>query len=163
MIVRLTHTHWNGIRSRGPEHVVEWMAEHRTPIGKQHDYIMPAIGWRQLLDEMVRTAYGPLGGKVQRTPESVYTAIRRIADKVAAMEAHPALIPARAVYGYAPDVIPAFRHDDGWSPYPSSGEFVILRPKHFEYRGHKLTMWEPGSPDPEDVTHEVAHHTHFIR
>lgn len=154
MLVRLTHHQFRQIELRMPELYAETMREHRTTAGRtQHDYDMPAIAWRTILDVMTAQCYGPAGGKLKakgRPSDSAYAAIRRVAEAVKRIEGHPALRDA-AVEGWVGDVIPAWTDPLGvrriWNPYPFRVEglakFVLLAPFHSRNLGMKITRWEP--------------------
>lgn len=166
MLCRLTHAQFRQVEMRMPELYATAMREHRVTRGRtQHDYDMPAIAWRQILDEMMRVCFGPAGGKLKgrgRPADSAYLAIRRIGDTVRRIEGHPALA-GRWVEGWVGDVIPAWGLDHYWnggySPYPPQrqvmeiGEalgvqsierrFVLLLPTHEMNLGMKVTRWEP--------------------
>lgn len=165
MIVRLSHYGWHSVRHRVSDFHGQQMKAHRVRRGRSmHDYELPAIAWRQILDEMVRVCYGPMGGKLDRgVPQSAYTAIRRIADAVRRMENHPALY-GRGVEGWVGDIIPAFQTEDGWSPYPSGGAFVLLGPAHQVVNEMQVTTWAPLLPGtaPHAPSFDEAWHAMFI-
>lgn len=157
MIVRLTHVQARAIEIRMPELYGASMREHRTTYGRtQHDYDMPAIAWRRILDGMVSQCYGPAGGKLKgqgRPSDSALLAIKRVAEAVKRIEGHPALRSA-SVEGWVADVIPAWqpmlRHfpEIARSPYPTwdipthqRWTFVLLLPTHSENLGMKVTTW----------------------
>jgi hypothetical protein len=144
MIVRLTHHQANSVARRVSELQSLAMSAHRTKYGRtQHDYDLPAIAWRQILDAMLASCFGPVGGKLDRgVSGSAYRAIRRISEQVKRAERHPALRGA-AIEGWVGDVIPAWEVDGGWSPYPGPGRFVLLVPEHVEVHGMRITRWAP--------------------
>ncbi len=111
---------------------------------KQHDYELPAIAWRQILDELLRSCFGPSKGKLsQGVPKSAYGAVKRIADALMRIEHHPAL-QGRAIEGWVGDIIPAWRVGDKlWTPYPQTSPFDLLKPQHRTVNQIDLTMWEP--------------------
>lgn len=161
MIVRLTHAQWLAVRTRITKDLQDAMLEHRRSVGKKtHEYLLPAIAWRRVLDQLTAVAYGPLGGKVEGGA-TLYRAIQKIAEAVGRMETHPALTPGRAVTGYSTDVIPAWApvlHIHRF-PYPVDGaDFMVLRPEHITRGNHHLTVWIVGSPDPHQVLHDPAFH-----
>jgi hypothetical protein len=123
------------------------MVEHRTKRGRtRHDYELPAIAWRQILDELLRTCFGPAGGKLDRgVPDSAYAAVREIAGSLQRVERHPALREG-AVQGWVGDVLAVWSlHDDSryiWSVYPGPGEFAILWPQNETINGMRVTLWE---------------------
>lgn len=158
MIVRLTHTQATAVMLRLGEFYATHMREHRETRGRiQHDYDLPAIAWRQILDGMVAQCFGPKGGKLKgagRPSDSAYIAIRKIADAVRTIEGHPALRGA-SIEGWVPDMVPAWRRmqrvfpEDPMRPYPTldvpSGQmwpFVVLTPVHIMNLDMKLTRWE---------------------
>lgn len=154
MIVTLTHSQFRAVELRMPDLYGSSMREHRVTRGRtQHDYDMPAIAWRQILDSMMGQCFGPAGGKLKgpgRPSDSCYLAIRKIANAVRLIEGHPALAQ-RTVEGWVPDVVPAWRdvYAEGHSAlrqfycYPRSGSpFVLLVPQHGETLGMQTTSWE---------------------
>lgn len=158
MVVRLTHAQWFAVRARISPHLIQILTEHRKPIGKSHDYLLPAIGWRRVLDQLTAVAYGPMGGKVAGG-QTLYRAIQKIADAVGKIESHPALTVGRAVAGFSSDLIPAWCHIIERSPYPvPAWHFTILQPEHLVRGNRMLTVWVPGSPDPHQVLHDPAFH-----
>lgn len=158
MIVTLSWAQWQSIRLRLSEDLVEAMIEHRRARGKAHDYNLPAIGWRRVLDELTAQAYGPLGGQLSGS-ESLYRALTRITDAVGLIETHPAFTLGRAAIGIHNDVFPAWvdTHsvDPHRSPYPLIGyDPKMLRPKH-QIQGERVYTWWLAS-DPQEVTeHDV--------
>lgn len=168
MKVRLTHPQWMTVRRRISDDLVEAMIELRSEaIGRAHDYLLPAIGWRRVLTELEATAYGPIGGSTQG-PESLYRAISKIANAVATIENHPALTLGKGVMGVSADVIPAWRLDDvSFSPYPMMmrGEFVVLFPELHGGGQRIITVWRPRPPgsQPESVLHEEILHLRLGR
>lgn len=160
MLVRLTHTQFRQVELRMPELYATTMREHRVTRGRtQHDYDMPAIAWRHILDQMMRVCFGPAGGKLKgagRPADSAYLAIRRVADAVRRIEGHPAL-RGSAVEGWVGDVVPAWqpmpRHfpEVMRRPYPTFDiptrqpwTFVLLVPQHEENLGMQVTRWSLG-------------------
>lgn len=190
MLCRLTHTQARAIELRMPELYVTAMREHRTVYGKiQHDYDLPAIAWRQILDSMVSQCYGPAGGKLKgpgRPSDSALLAIRRVAEAVKRIESHPALRGA-SVEGWVTDVIPAWARvivsgEPGVSGYmratslgdmtaypQSDRRFMLLIPQHVENLGMKVTRWEPDAPRflfadaPHQWTFVEASHLSFVK
>lgn len=154
MIVRLTHAGFRAIELRMPPLYAEAMRAHRATRGRtQHDYDLPAIAWRQILDGMVAQCYGPAGGKLKgkgRPSDSAYLAIKRVAEAVKRMEGHPALRGA-SIEGWVSDVIPAWFSDGAWVEgrrmywcYPHDAKtFALLVPQHSHNLGMKITRWEP--------------------
>jgi hypothetical protein len=162
MIVRLTHPQWNAVRSRIDPEMVEIMKEHRTSIPSGHDYLLPAVGWRRVLDDLSAVAYGPLGGKVTGST-TLYRAIARISDKVGMMESHPAMTTGLAVAGIGTEVVPIWVSDDPYherrSPYPSPhAKLLVFHPEHCTSRDRLLTWWRVGDSDPHQVLHDPAFH-----
>lgn len=165
MIVRLTTNQWNSIHRRITPDLAAAMRDNRTSIGRSHDYRLPAIGWRRILDQLQASAYGPIGGATQG-PDSLYRAISKIADKVSYLESHPALA-CRAIMGFSAERIPAWRMQAQGSirtPYPMIDipkvvwEFVILCPKHHIEGDRTITTWQPGRSDPSDPLEEPGFH-----
>ena len=149
MIVRLTHSQGRAVAHRVSNLHRTAMLEHRTKAGRtQHDYDLPAIAWRQILDELTSTCYGPVGGKLHDVPGSVFAAIKRIASAVMAIENHPGLRGAR-VEGWVGDLLIAWGDPigvrRGASPYPFSVAGVygvrFLLPRHEELHGLRVTRW----------------------
>lgn len=166
MIVTLTHQQNLSVRRRVPELHGEVMLAHRTKRGRtQHDYELPAIAWRQILDALRLSCFGPLGGKLDRgVPKSAYSAIARIADGVKRMEAHPAL-SGRFVQGWLGDVIPAWVSDPDcgrYCPYPRDGEMALLVPRHRVVNDMEVTSWHPGEPPLKSWTFDPAAHREFL-
>ena len=167
MIVRLSHAQWASIKSRIPGDVAEYMAAHRSAVGKSHDYTMPAIGWKRALDALVDNAYGVHGGKMAGAA-SLYKGISRIAKAVSAMETHPAFTPGLGVMGIRNDLVPTWLHPlppggrPERSPYPTPGAlFQIMEPILEARAGHDITIWKPAlSMDghPGDVSLDPAEH-----
>lgn len=158
MIVRLTHAQWLAVRTRITQDLQDAMLEHRRSVGKKtHEYLLPAVAWRRVLDQLTAVAYGPLGGKVEGGA-TLYRAIQKIADAVGRIETHPALTPGRAVAGYSTDVVPAWERLMDRTPYPAAGLFVVLYPEWVTRGNHHLTVWVPRSPDPHQVLHDPAFH-----
>jgi hypothetical protein len=159
VIIRLTHAQWQAVRIRITQDLQDAMVEHRRSVGKKtHEYLLPAVAWRRVLDQLTAVAYGPLGGKVEGGA-TLYRAIQKIADAVGRMETHPALKVGRAVTGFSTDVIPAWER---WgairSPYPCEGEFLVLWPEQITRGNHHLTVWVPRLPDPHQVLHDPVFH-----
>lgn len=149
MIVRLTHTQARVVQDRIPELHAETMVENCQVSGRtQKDYVLPAIAWRQVLDTLTATAFGPLGGMKQSEPDSLYTAIQRIQISLAQREHHPAL-RGEALMGIEPEPIPAWNVGGAkFSPFPLEVRpFRILRPHFRELDGHNITEWVPEKPD----------------
>jgi hypothetical protein len=168
VIVTLSNYQWNSVRARLDEFHVEQMARHRVHSGRSRfDYLLPAIGWRQVLDRLVEVSFGPLGGKQQSQPKSLYSAIRTISGAVMRMEGHPAL-RWRGVMGISAEVIPAWRTGviAACTPYPQdNAEFVVLWPYQVETAGWTVTAWRPtpGSSDAEQLTYCEDFHLLFGR
>jgi hypothetical protein len=143
----LSHHQARSVAHRVSEFHRTAMVEHRVKRGRtRHDYELPAIAWRQILDELLRTCFGPAGGKLDRgVPDSAYAAVREIAGSLQRVERHPALREG-AVQGWVGDVLAVWSlHDDSryiWSVYPGPGEFEILWPQHVTINGMRVTMWE---------------------
>ena len=157
VFVRLTHHQASAVTTRVSDQLAEAMRENRTTYGiTQHDYLLPAVAWRQVLDVMLNVCLGPAGGKLKskgRPSDSAYLAIRRIADAVKRIEAHPALRGASAI-GVLPDVVPCWRTSrttlglpELISPYPDGlGSFSLLVPEHaIAPRQVSRTSWRPAS------------------
>lgn len=146
-VCRLTHHQGRAVAHRVSEFHRTAMIEHRTKHGRtMHDYELPAIAWRQILDELLRTCYGPAGGKLDRgVPDSAYAAVREIAGSLQRVERHPALREG-AVQGWVGDVLAVWSLGDDsmyiWSVYPGPGEFEILWPQHVVINGMKVTLWD---------------------
>lgn len=150
MIVRLTHAQADAIMKRVRPEIVELMVECRQVYGKtQHDYLLPPLGWRQVLDTMVASCYGPYGGVQKgrgRPPQSALLAIRRVADCIRKIEGHPALREARA-HGIHHDVVACWTVEDDagrhYSPYPrwEDGSFWVMVPQPVTVHGATVTTW----------------------
>lgn len=165
MIVRLTTNQWNSIHRRITPDLAAAMRDNRTSIGRSHDYRLPAIGWRRILDQLQASAYGPIGGATQG-PDSLYRAISKIADKVSYLESHPALA-CRGVMGFSAERIPAWWCHPRQAripyppPYPPTAgrwSFVVLCPKHHIEGERTITTWRPGRSDPTDPLEEAGFH-----
>jgi hypothetical protein len=117
----------------------EMRACRKNSWNKSHVYVMPAVGWKWVLDYLRTDAYGPRGGFAHNAP-TLYSAIAKIADAVRKWELHPAF-DERGIVGVSGELVPAFLKGDGTrSPYPP-GDFVVLAPHHVLDRGRKLTEW----------------------
>lgn len=161
MIVRLTHPQISTVRARIPLLHSCQMQLHRERANRtQSDISLPAIAWRQIVDHLKATAYGPMGGRLGKNPPSLYLAIQKIQDAVNEIECHPAL-SRHGVMGTRTEVIPAWRKlATGYSPYPVGEEFVILMPRHHEHNAVKYTTWYE-STSPVGVTEEESFHLRF--
>ena len=149
MIIRLTHNMAKSVKMRVDADLVEALDENRVAYGKtQHDYTLPAIGWRRILDQMIAACYGPAGGRLGhsgRPSNSAFGAIGRIARGIGAVEAHPALRNAAAM-GWQGEIVPVWVSPTRVSPYPFDGaEFRLLVPHHTELNRTKTTAWYPAS------------------
>lgn len=161
MIVTLTWDQWKAIRTRIPDDVAEVMVEHRRARGRSHDYLLPAIGWKRVLDSLVEQCYGPLGGmRAGGRNSSVYRAVTKIAKAVGAIESHPALTAGLGVTGPNTDIVYAWKLPDGnYSPYPQDSKFVVLRPNMIQMtKGLEVTVWSAGDPDPSNMLENEAFH-----
>lgn len=161
MIIRLTWQQWAAVRTRIPGDLERAMVEHRQARGRAHDYLLPAIGWRRVLDALIGECYGPLGGmRAGGRNNTIYRAIAKIAERVGTIESHPALTPGRGVLGANTDVIPAWVSETGArSPYPLVGwDFMILRPHMVSRGGRDITLWSVGAPEPENMLEDEAFH-----
>lgn len=168
MIVKLSHHQARTVARRVSAFHGDAMRAHRSKRGRRaHDYDLPAIAWRQILDEMLRVCYGPAGGKLDRgVPSSAYTAVREIAGLLQQYERHPALREA-AVEGHVGGVLPVWELGDDsafvWSIYPTTGRFAILWPMHLTISGLAATSWAPlDRPTPESWTMRPETHVTFI-
>lgn len=160
MRVRLTHAMSDAVVKRVSSDLGAALVAHREPYGRtQHEFTLPAIGWRRILDELLRQCYGPAGGKLKmkgRPSESTYLAIGRIAECVKRIEAHPALREA-GVPGVAGDVLPAWVDVSGepgrrYSPYPRVGwEAWLMVPHQITVSRQTVTVWVKAS----DVEREL--------
>lgn len=172
MIVRLTHNQANAVFIRVPDDITAAMQEHRVVYGPtQHNYLLPAIGWRRALDAMLGSCLGPAGGMLKgkgRPSDSAYRAIRRIANPLKLIEAHPALREGAAA-GWLPDVVPAFLIEDAagllYSPYPrDNSRFTLMVPQHLELSGQKMTVWSPAMTverellEPQSLAYQESFH-----
>ena len=146
-VVRLNHHQGRSVAHRASEFHRQAMLEHRSKHGRtMHTYELPAIAWRQILDELLRTCYGPAGGKLDRgVPRSAYSAVREIATSLQRVERHPALREG-AVQGWVGDVLPVWSLGNDslycWTAYPVDGEFEILWPQHVVINGMEVTLWD---------------------
>lgn len=143
-VIRLSHTQARGVMLRVPELHAAAMREHRRAVNRtHHDYDLPAVAWKSVLVRMKDECYGPLGGKLDKLPESVYRAISKIQAAVSTIEHHWAF-EARGMIGWQPQVIPCFERTEGprgWSPYPTGGEFLLLWPQQRWFIDHGYTIW----------------------
>lgn len=163
MIVRLTHPQIGVVQRRvSPAHS-KLLDIHWEPYGRSsRQFDLPAIAWRQILDQLIDACYGPMGGKLDSQPQSAYSAIGVIQDAVMRMEHHPAL-RHNALAGWVGDVIPAWRAGPNFSCYPQDSEFVLLVPTHVEH-AMKITTWAPGrmpSSETESLTYREGFHLIF--
>jgi len=162
MKITLTYMEGRAVMTRVSADLAEAMHEVRKHCwNKSHVYVLPALAWRRILEELRAIGYGPRGGYAERT-ESLYSAIAKIADAVRAHELHPAFVDGRGVVGSATEIVPAFLSDDGTrSPYPP-GRFAVLMPEHLISRGTMLTTWYPGRWSPgESPLHSEGFHLRF--
>lgn len=158
MIVTLTWAQWAACRLRLSEDLVEAMIEHRSARGKAHDYTLPAIGWRRVMDELSAQAYGPLGGQIAGA-EALYRALSKVTDIVGIVETHPAYTLGRAMIGIQKEVFPAWVDLHGpdpiRSPYPAAGcEPRMLRPQH-QFQGDNVYTWWLASEPKEMAEHDI--------
>lgn len=147
MIVKLTHQQARSVQRRVSTFHGEQLVAHRRKHGRtQHLYEMPPVAWRQILDEMLRVCYGPMGGKLDRgVPKSAYAAVRRISDAVRRIENHPAL-NGRIVQGSTGDIVLGWweRESAPLSPYPPNDPVLKARwlvPEQFVLNGMDCTRW----------------------
>lgn len=162
MKITLSYTEGRTVRTRVTPDLNVALHEVRVHTwNRSHVYNLPAVAWWLILDELRAAAYGPMGGRAQRS-SSLYTAIAKITDAVLTNELHPAFTEGRGVVGIAADIIPAFVNEDGTrSPYPP-GRFVLLLPQHITSRGRTLTVWQPGGWSPgQEATHSEEFHLRF--
>lgn len=167
MIVRLTHPQISTVRARIPELHSTQMQLHRKRANRtQSDVELPAIAWRQIVDHLKADAYGPMGGRRDKYPQSLYLAIAKIQNAVNEMECHPALDWHGAI-GIRSERIPAWRRAvHGFSPYPLDGQFVIMIPRHHDDHGRRFTSWVADQPSPSPVSvteEETFHHLFTVR
>lgn len=160
MIVRLTWAQWAACRIRLSEDLVEAMIEHRQARGKAHTYMLPAIGWRRVMDELTAQAYGPLGGELN-CADSLYRALGKVTDVVGIVETHPAYTLGRAMMGIHKEIFPAWVDlsppDPIRSPYPHAGyQQRMLRPTHNFQGDHVYTWWIASEPK------EMTEHDMFL-
>lgn len=146
----MTHHAAHAVALRVSDFHRQAMVDHRETYGRtQHHFDLPAIAWRQILDEMKRVCFTPGGGRSREVPSSAFTAIQRIAQAVMEIESHPALRGAR-VEGWSGMVIPAWvtsTYPMDATPYPPApeiaGMFRLLVPQHETLHGLKVTRWDP--------------------
>lgn len=148
MQVTLTNHQARSVINRVDGRYGERMVQHRKPRGKtKHDYFLPAIAWRQILDHLLANSFGPLGGRRQDQPDSLYTAIAHIQAAVSEREHHPAL-RHEAIAAVSPEMFPVWMSDSGWSPYPTGelrNHFVMI-PRAYYLKDHLITEWSPVTP-----------------
>lgn len=163
MRITLTYNEGRSVMSRVADDLAEAMHEVRKHCWhKSHVYELPAVAWRNILDDLRAVAYGPRGGKAEPA-ESLYSAIAKIADSVRGFELHHAFTEGQGVIGAATEIVPAFITDGGRHPYPP-GDFVLLVPHHIKARGALLTVWEPGDwSSVEEPLYSVGFHLRFWR
>lgn len=159
MIVRLLHPQSQVVLARVPELHRAQMVAHREKYGRgSHSYDLPAIAWRQVLDHLLETCYGPLGGKLDSMPRSLYSSVKKISEVVMRMERHPALRGA-AIEGWTGEVLPVWQDERRTSVYPiDGGVFGLLVPVFETNRDLDITRWVPGeSPLTSWTFDEQAH------
>lgn len=163
MNIVLTYNEGRSVMSRVADDLAEAMHEVRKHCWhKSHVYELPAVAWRNILDDLRAVAYGPRGGKAEGA-ESLYSAIAKIADTVRGFELHPAFTDGKGVVGAATEIVPAFIMDGRRHPYPP-GEFMLLVPHHIKARGALLTVWRPDVwSGVEEPLHRVGFHLRFWR
>jgi hypothetical protein len=126
---------------------------------------MPAVAWRLLLDALRPRLYGPRGGFREAT-KSLRMAVIKAQNELTRLEHHPGLTEG-SVMGWQVEAIPCWRITDchpltvAYSIYPTGGQFTILVDHHCTIRGHDITTWAPGPPDPSCRTHQESEHLIF--
>lgn len=174
VIVRLSHYQARSVAARVSSLHRTALADHWVRATRtQRDYDLPAIAWRQILDELTRTCFGPAGGRLDRgVPKSAYSAIKSIADAVMRIENHPALREA-SVEGWIGDFIPVFIDPTtvtrSYSVYPyrvgGVATMVLLGPVHHTLRRLRITWWRATHWQPVmsmSWTFDPASHTMFL-
>lgn len=164
VIVRLTHQQGRAVLDRCDDQYRGHLLHRRIPYGRrQHDYELPAIGWRTLLDRLEAEAWGPKGGKRRDRPNSFYTGLSRIHAAVARREHHPALAH-QGVMGVDDEIIPVFSNGRDYSPYPADDRdtFLILVPRAHEVRGHTITEWVVGDRPRSEYLMHPGDHLRFV-
>lgn len=158
------------MRARLSPELVTAMREHREPRSRSHDYRLPAVAWKRVLNELLEVAYGPLGGKRTGSSATLYRAIARIAKTVGETEAHPAYQAGMGVLGTSGDVLPGWVRKNGdRSPYPPGPEaedewrFVVFTPRLHSKHGLEITYWAISEPQPGDMLNQEAFHLSFAR
>lgn len=100
------------------------------------DVAMPPIGWRTLANSIPEHAFGPLGGRKQKT-ESLGAGFRRINKALAILESHPAFRGIGLV-GRHFEMFLAW----GESPYPTAAvRPSLLLPRWSQPGGLAITDW----------------------
>lgn len=167
MIVLLNQAQLNAILPRVGElhRQVLTDPEWRTKAGgRSHRHDLPAIAWRQILDAMLAQVYGPLGGR--KASDAAYTACARIQQGLMRLEHHPAL-KGQAAVEVSAEVIPCFSAGigEGFSVYPETRSFHLLRPMPFVERGWRLTRWymDDSRREGESRTFDPESHYLFTR
>lgn len=113
-----------------------WIDRTSVSDGIMVDVTMPPIGWRTLADAIPQHAFGPLGGRKQKT-ESLAAGLRRISLSLAVLESHPAF-KFQGLRGRHFEMFVAW----GESPYPRlQAEPSMLLPHPREVGGIVMTEW----------------------
>lgn len=145
MIVRLTDAQLAACRAYGNDVHRRWLGE-TTQVGKmQYDVEMPPIGWRTLVELLSDVAFSPYGRRVKRVPGSVHRAVKRIAIRLAWIEAHPAFHD-QALPGELSDVFTTWVVAGERRPYPAIVEPDALLPEWLTVGGIRVTRWYQYSP-----------------
>lgn len=108
-----------------------------------YECYMPAIGWLQTMDALVRLTVGPLGGNRKDVKASAHTARNTIAEALSTYVAHPAFYGVGLI-GVHYDAFPAWELPRAqkpgrlYDPFPIPGtDFVHLLPE----REGEFTVW----------------------
>lgn len=145
MWVRLTVAGLNAVReaARVDPVLAEELETEIVPAGDvKFDVHGPCIMWTRLQTQLMRTIFGPRGGK-QKGKFRDFTALKAITRALNRQLSHPALSGV-GMLGWETDLIPAWRLPDGtYSPTPAEGEFVVLGPIWEKASNSKVTRWVP--------------------
>lgn len=115
---------------------VQVAAKHR------YDIAMPAAAWRVVGTALFDHCYDSRGFRIRKLRVSESNALKAVRGSLNVREAHPALSGIGAI-GMIGELIPAWTHENRFSPYPIAGEsFVVLAPTTIKLgSGRQATKW----------------------
>lgn len=170
MIVRLTDAQRAACELHGRQEHRLWLCEPPTGCAERAgkaswDVPMPPVGWLTLLERLEATAFNQYGQRSSRVAGSVHRAARRLALRLARLEAHPAFHGA-GLPGEDSTVLLGWDHGGAFTPYPTEGHgrAVWLLPEWKTVGGVRITVWFPGQPTPgwNGTSLDPAEHLQFV-